>query len=94
MGALFEVIETSEYVCPKCGSALEKVTRPVNVQVFACTNDDCEMEYGEGYLTGWHDATVAMLASRPTPCAVDTPSALCQKCGLPLVAGLGCIDCD
>jgi len=28
------------------------------------------------------------------PCAVDTPSALCQKCGLPLVAGLGCIDCD
>ena len=75
MGALFEVIETSEYVCPKCGSALEKVTRPVNVQVFACTNDDCEMEYGEGYLTGWHDATVAMLASRPTPRAADLPSA-------------------
>ena len=28
------------------------------------------------------------------PCAVDTPSALCPKCGLPLIAGLGCIDCD
>lgn len=27
-------------------------------------------------------------------CAVDTPSALCSKCGLPLVTGLGCIDCD
>lgn len=24
----------------------------------------------------------------------DTPSALCPKCGLPLVTGLGCIDCD
>lgn len=32
--------------------------------------------------------------SGTTTLAVDTPSALCQKCGLPLVTGLGCIDCD
>jgi len=34
------------------------------------------------------------LEAAEQPCAVDTPSALCQKCGLPLVTGLGCIDCD
>jgi hypothetical protein len=37
---------------------------------------------------------MALKKAAQQPCAVDTPSALCPKCGLPLVAGLGCIDCD
>jgi hypothetical protein len=46
--------EKSDFICPFCGGAMEKVTRPVNHQLFSCI--DCGADFGEGYLHGWHDA--------------------------------------
>jgi len=57
---LFVERERSEYICPSCGGATERVTRPVNHQVFCCTS--CDDEFGEGYLSGYNDAMKKTLA--------------------------------
>jgi ribosomal protein L37AE/L43A len=70
--ALFVEREATEYICPSCGGAMEKVTRPVNHQVFQCV--DCEDEFGEGYLNGYQDAMKKALAEfdrNPTKDALD-----------------------
>lgn len=49
----FDKVEKSDKPCPHCGGELQKITRPVNVQVFQCKN--CCGEFGDQYFAGYKD---------------------------------------